>query len=542
MNKYTAYILYLLIAIFVVILSINNFGPMQAMQRSLTDLLCQITSSDEARPNVLLVRVDGKSQNEYGAWPWDHDLIADLTAAVASGEPKAILLDFELPEDAAQDSAGHTDVLARQLIWIDQAVLSYDIALATFRSNKTSNPEYLFPNFIQTNSLIGTMDEQSSLVARKVFLPAEKILAHKPYLGFNYSRPDGDRILRHQPMAMYYEGYYYPSLSLATAAVALGVPFDQIKVFEGEEIQIGSERTVPINSQGDFFINFGPGVPFKEYSASEILSSGFDFGKLKGQTVVIAVADIDANMLYATPTGPEVSVPVIDATVIENIVNSNFLTIWDDAPALQLLLLFILGGVCAFVLPRVNLMYRMIILGGGLILLINVTYLLFTSYQLVLEPMYLVLELVLFMIASPVLDSQFITGEKARPSAKASARPKPRSTKPEPLPELREIVASDTDPENVETQHVAEPASTSQPMAEASIDHQTITLDDDAPLPPVVPTPETPTRGLTDSDRTAINGLAAQDPVAQDAAITGNDVLFETPVPERPDTARDSQG
>jgi CHASE2 domain-containing sensor protein len=160
MNKYASYILYLLISILVVILFINDFGPMQRLQRSLDDLLCGITAVDGPRPGVAIVRIDNQAIKTFGKWPWNRDLIADLTAAVASAEPKAVVLDFELSEDASQDSAGFTGILADQLNWIQQAVLPYDITMATFRSNKTSNPPQLFRNSVAVNNRLGLMDEK----------------------------------------------------------------------------------------------------------------------------------------------------------------------------------------------------------------------------------------------------------------------------------------------------------------------------------------------------------------------------------------------
>jgi len=132
MNKYTPYILYLVIALLVVVLAANDFSPLNSLQRSVDDFLCSFTAAEGTRPNVVLVDIDGASLDKYGNWPWDHDLVADLTAAVAAGEPKAIMLEMDLYENSDQETSGHTDVLAGQLAWIRQAVLPYDIAETTF--------------------------------------------------------------------------------------------------------------------------------------------------------------------------------------------------------------------------------------------------------------------------------------------------------------------------------------------------------------------------------------------------------------------------
>ena len=123
MGKYVSYVLYLLISILVVILYINDFGPLSSLQRWVDDTLCSLSSEEGTRPNVVLVTIDGPAMDRFGNWPWDHDLIADLLAATAHGEPKTIVLDVELSEDAAQDSAGNTTILAEQMEWIENVVL-----------------------------------------------------------------------------------------------------------------------------------------------------------------------------------------------------------------------------------------------------------------------------------------------------------------------------------------------------------------------------------------------------------------------------------
>ncbi|MBD3258813.1 CHASE2 domain-containing protein, partial [candidate division GN15 bacterium] len=388
MNKYSSYILYLLLSILVAILSINDFGPLAGLQRTINDALCSFTASDGMRPNVLLVRIDDRAQEKFGPLPWNHDLVADLTAAVSTGEPKAIVLDMELSEDADQDSAGYTDILAQQLQFIPQTILRYDIALATYRSNKTSNPDELFKNSITVEDPLGLMDENASLLVRKVFLPADKLLDHKPLMGFHYHRPDNDRLLRHQPLLMNYEGFYYPSVSLLAAAAFLDIPTDQIKAVENEEVQLGLMRRVPINTGGDFYVNYSRGVPFMQYSASDVLSDEFKFNMFKGKVVLIGPSDMDAVEVFETPVEPATSSMVVKGTIIENIINDNMLEIRDDLATVSLLIILALGGICAFVLPRVSLMYRMIILGGALILLANANYLLFSTYHMVVETVY----------------------------------------------------------------------------------------------------------------------------------------------------------
>lgn len=404
MSKYSSYILYLLISVLVVILYVNDFGPMSGLQQSINDWLTTMTTPDGKRPNIVIVEIDQEAEHTYGAWPWNHDLTADLLAAIGGAQPRAIVADMDLSEDAAQDSAGYTTILAGQLSWIPNVVLPYDIALSTFRSSRTNNPEYLFDNSLAVDNPLGVLEEDASLLVRKVFLPAEKLLATKPRLGFEYTMPDEDRTLRHQALVMNYEGYYYPSIELAAAATYLKIPTDQITVVENEMILIGTQRTIPI-SEGSLYYtrHYEPGS-FVRYSAAEVLADGFDFGKLKGQLVLVGSEQDSHSQRFRTPASDETPNLTVKAGVIENIVNEQMIEVADGVSVILMLALFLAGAVCAFVLPMVNVKLRLVILGGALVVSAGATYYFVAFSSYLIPSSYVFLELALFLLAAPFID------------------------------------------------------------------------------------------------------------------------------------------
>jgi len=477
LSKYSSYILYLLITILVVILYINDFGPLNSLQQALDDTFCHFTASEDTSPNMVLVKIDGFTQNEFGTWPWNYDLVADLLAATASGKPKAIALTFEIPEDAKQDSAGFTNILSEQLNWIDNVILPYDIALAAFRSKKTNNHNHLFNYSITVENRLGLMDERSSLQVRKVFLPAEKILENDLALGFVYTTPDNDRVLRHQPLIMNYEGFYYPSLSLMAAAMYHGVSTNDILVVENEKIQLGNKLEIPINDRGELFIDYPKGEVYTSYSAADLLGESFNYNLLKDKMVLICTDDFGITEYFKTTAGTETPDYYIEATLIENIINGNFIIPKNNQQVLNLLILFILGGLFAYILPQVSLLYRFIILFCGLFILFNVNYFLISSLRIIPQTIYIALELFLFMVASPLLETTLIMGEKqSKTTGKKKGLPKvdiekSKSAESREVP-VRELKKTEGDPENIKTEPFVQ-------QAEQFQDYQTITFDED---------------------------------------------------------------
>ncbi|MFQ5500073.1 MAG: protein kinase [Candidatus Zixiibacteriota bacterium] len=474
MNKYSSYILYLLITLLIAVLSFNDIAHFDSLQRWIDDTLCRITASENSSPNIVIVSVDGPALDEYGAWPWNQDLVADLLAAVGGGEPKCIVADFDFSDDAVQDSAGYTNILAGQLNWIKNVVLPYDIALTTFRNDKTNNPDHLFDHSLAVNNKLGVISENSSLLARKVFLPSEKILDSKPLLGFDYIMPGQDRVLRYQPLVVHYEGFYYPSVALMAASAYLGVPASNVTVIENESIHVGGERIIPIREQSEYFINFPAGNSYVRYSAAEVLGNNFDFNRFKNKMVLVGVDDPLLGETYLTTTGDEAPKLLVTAAAIDNIISDNFITVRNDRPAQTMFILILLGAAFAFVLPQVSLINRMFILALGFFVLANVNYFMVSAFRVITDTVYFGFELFLFMLASPLVDSEFLAGTKKDTAVPVRAKlPKidvaPRTVIHE-QPPVREIG-------NTSSDSVAVPTSMLGFPEEKVSDHQAISLD-----------------------------------------------------------------
>jgi len=457
MSKYSSYILFLLLTILVVILYANDFSPMVSMQQSLNDLLCRVTASDETPNNVVLVQVDGRATSEFGEWPWNQSLIADLMAAVSTAEPKALVVTFDLSEDVGQDSAGHTDVLAQQISWMDKAILPYDIALATFRSSKTNNPDHLFKWSMDVDNQLGLMDEGSTLQVRRVFLPADKLLASDPKLGFDYTMPDDDRMLRHEALAMNYEGYYYPSQTLLAAAEYYGVPIDQVKIIEGDKISIGAAFDIPINAMTEYYIKYPSEFSFTTYSAADVLGDGFNMANLKGKAVILCAEDFANTEFFRTPVSDNTPEYAVTATVLSNFINKDVIIPQRGGKMIYLLILFAIGGLCAYFLPQVSMLYRAVILGCGIFILANVNFFMVSSFGMLPDTVFIALELLLFIMASPILETSLISGvEEPTKQTKAESIASKKRSREKLADEVaaapvREIISKATDQENVET-------------------------------------------------------------------------------------------
>jgi len=128
LSKYSSYILCLLISILVVALYVNDFSFLVKLEWKIQSMLYSIAGDAHYAGDFALVNIDDRSTEEYGQWPWNRDRLADLLAAVGSGEPKTVLMNIVFDYDMNQDTMGYTGILAGQMSWMKNVVVPYEIS------------------------------------------------------------------------------------------------------------------------------------------------------------------------------------------------------------------------------------------------------------------------------------------------------------------------------------------------------------------------------------------------------------------------------
>ncbi|MEE9442429.1 MAG: serine/threonine-protein kinase [candidate division Zixibacteria bacterium] len=401
----SSYLLYTLIAVLVISLYLGDFTGMKKLQWKIDDLMYAIKGSSNPASDIIMVNIDDKSVDAIGEWPWDYELVADLVAVCNSAEPKSMLLNLELPSRVAEDTTGKTKILGNQISWTNNIILIYDIALSDYSNQRMSRPEYLYKSSIQVDSDLGLLDEHQALNVRKPFLPSGLICEYTDGLGFIYTEYAPDRTVRWAPIVANYDGFYYPSAALLAAAMHLGYAANEIKVFGGESVKFGS-HVVPTDENGRVLINYGTrGSTFKEYSAIDLIDEKINLSNLKSKAVLVNLTATGMTNNFNTPVAEQMPQSELLANIIENIVHANYVETFNFSIGLDILIIIGLGLMFAFILPRVILMYRMIILLVGIIIIANLNYVLFSSYQLMPRFLYFGLEILLMMLATPLLDN-----------------------------------------------------------------------------------------------------------------------------------------
>ena len=364
---------------------------------------------------MAFVTVDEESVNRDGRWPWPRRQMARLLEAVEDYGARAIGLDMgffepdlklrrgaildlkdilrkDMPDLADRGLAEMLDQIAVQedddVILADTIrrlsvplVLGYFFYSADSAFQPPTPPAEVLDKaslpIVQTigEPSLGRLHEASGL---EMNLPI--VLEATPYSGsFNvFADPDGS--VRWMPLVIRYENRYFPSLALRTLSAGLGLPpilkVDRHGVLD---IRLGPV-SIPTNNKGEVLVNYyGPGYTFPHFSASALIHHELPEGALKGRFVIVGNTTMGLHDMRPTPFGPVYPGVELHCTVMENIVNEQFLR-RSERTALHHDLLALLGiGVVFFVLQQflrgIPLAVCAIVLLGGYIGLTHYVFL-----------------------------------------------------------------------------------------------------------------------------------------------------------------------
>ncbi|TFW18349.1 CHASE2 domain-containing protein [Duganella callida] len=344
-------------------------------------------------PRIVIVDIDEKSIAEIGHFPWNRKVVARLVSQL-TGHYGVAAAGFDIVFSEADNTSGYDvlDSLAshemkdvggfRARVEAMKQQLDYDGLLAAALEDQPVVLGYNVAQDQRKGELPAPFFKVDDLNGRE--LPA---VTYSGYLG-NLERlqsaaatggiftalPDPDGILRHTPLLMRIGDGYYPTLSLATAAVALQaraiVPrwdtnvadmsarerangaLDTLLMFVGQQkmgmpIQVGENLTNLIEFRG----TGGPaGGAFPYVSAADVLAGRVKKEALADRIVLIGTTAPGLLDLRATPVNSAYPGVEVHANMIKSILDHSFKVRPDYADGIEGLQVVLAGGVLALAL------------------------------------------------------------------------------------------------------------------------------------------------------------------------------------------------
>lgn len=483
-KRHPGLVLYLLITLLIIALFLEQSSIFENIENKIVDLMFSFRGEQKIGDEIVFLNIDDKSMDYLGWWPWSHQKLAIMIEGLDYYQPTVIYLDFPIKSNVEDYISGNSQLLAENILQADNVIMSFDVLLGERTPSTRAAPNWLKNSAIRMDGIISS--NQIDLASR-IDLPDEIFGSTTKYLGAHVNLFEKDNSVRYQPLLIKYENKYYPSQELIAAAAYLKIKPSQIIYKPGESIQLGS-RQVPVNKSGRMMINYpGQQGSFKSYSIKDLWEGSIPVEDLENKIIIVSLTATGLFDNLITPISKNLTPGEKSATVIQNIITDSYIFSFEASANLQIYILLGIGLFCAFMLPRVSLIHRFTILIVFLFVLINLNFILFSSFNTISKTFYPALEIVLFMLAAPMLKSE---KDKKKKADKELALQEDQIENLESFQQTMVVPVSkprhyNTDKtremmqEPIEKKAVQEPVRKDQETVELSaIDHSAINLDE----------------------------------------------------------------
>lgn len=314
--------------------------------------------------SVVIIDIDEKSLQALGQWPWSRDILSKILYNLSNAQVAVIGFDIVFAEedrtsphkifkklDIKKENIPNFDLDFSQAIANTPTILGYQFEL-TDKKYINKNAPSIQTIFIEKNKKQG---ENYLIIAQGTILNIP-ILQNSSYSsGFFNNIPDDTGIIRSIPLIISYEDEIYPSLSLETLRIGLGINKIYINYDENgiKNLQL-DDLIIPTDRYGRLLINFrGKEKTFKYISAFDIYNNNFEKEDIKNKIVLIGTSAAALMDLRATPFESIFPGVEIHANAIDNVISQDFLykSSWIDGA--NIIIIFVLSIFTFFIVRKI---------------------------------------------------------------------------------------------------------------------------------------------------------------------------------------------
>jgi adenylate cyclase len=375
---------------------------------------------------IVIVDIDAKSLNEVGRFPWSRNVMAKLVdRLVGHYQVGAVGFDVSFPEPdtssgyavlerLAQRELKDVPALSRELGALKPA-LDYDGLFAKALQGRPVVLGYNVADDMAKGVLPQPLFTLQDLNGRE--LVAYRASGYEGNLaplqraargaGIFTVSTDADGVVRSSSLVQRIGDGYYPSLSLATAAVYLQAraikphyasTVDETSAAELEagvaeflDLYVPNGRlSIPAGYGMTTVVQFrGPGGPrggaFRYVSAADVLEGRVPAAVLNRAIVLVGTTAPGLQDLRATPVNSEYPGVEVHANVIKSILDGRFKVRPEGQVAIEALQVLVAGLLLAFVLPALNPLPAVLLSGGALIGVAGLNYAMYTRLDWVID-------------------------------------------------------------------------------------------------------------------------------------------------------------
>jgi len=340
--------------VLVVIIALSNlreWAVSERIERSVLDLWFHFRGLLSPGEEIVIVAIDDATVSRYGPWPWPREQIADLLQRILEGKPKAVAFDAVFPERA--DQSGATERLAQIARASGHVIFPFYFGRLSTHPSAASATAREVPETVAHSTYLlfdfkGKLDTAPILTAEQLYASARPLVNASAMTGhFNTVIEEGFEggTVRWEAQVVRYGLEYYPSLPVAIAADALALTRGEIRVEAGRGIRLGSVW-IPTDRRGWSLVNYvGPTGTFPYVSALSILEGRALPEEFAGKIILVGVTAAGSSDVLMTPFSTQMPGVEKVATSVENILHQNYLRRPTSLPAIEVLLILVIGAL-----------------------------------------------------------------------------------------------------------------------------------------------------------------------------------------------------
>jgi eukaryotic-like serine/threonine-protein kinase len=376
------------------VVSLLVFGVFQmdwadGVEAKLYDARAKLRAATRAADKVVVIGIDDDSIREIGRYPWPRNYMAEMVDHLAESGAEVVGLDIlysdaelnpglrkiqelaasyeqRAAEAAARRGSPETGAIRRATIATSTeaaevlkkaaAELDNDEKLAGSLAfyEKAVLPMYFvegqqpgksgkpIPPDVEKNFIANLKAEPTITPVQDFVAPYEKFSASARAIGTINVTPGPDGVQRAIPLVVNYEGRLFPSFPLAVLRAFYKLESNDFRYNPGELI-LGNAR-IPVDPQGRMLVDYIKKENTTALRFSDVRNKKIPNETFTGKIVLIGMAATGGGDQHTTPIGTNIPGVLINANVIQGILNNSYIVRppWASKAEIAILVLFAL--------------------------------------------------------------------------------------------------------------------------------------------------------------------------------------------------------
>ena len=274
----------------------------------------KVWPSQHQNNRTVIVAIDEPSINQYGRWPWDRKIIANLLSKLNQSSIIGLDMIFSEPSNAESDN-----YLAETIANNGNIVLGYFLRTSSSVDNTIADQDILeecaYHNFSTKVEIIGLKEVPYAELNLKPFHNNASSCA------FFSIEPDKDGLYRKYPLAYIHNGLVLPPLAVQMMRILFN---DEAKLILNETgIEKFELANVTLSNTNYLRVNYTKNI--KMISAADVLSGKLNPEIFKDKIIFVGVTETGVFDIRPTPISPITPGVQIHYAVLNNLLDDNVL-------------------------------------------------------------------------------------------------------------------------------------------------------------------------------------------------------------------------